>query len=127
MDTLNTNVGDMPLDIFADYISDTLGEEWSWEYLLFAVNGFGYDEFGYGVYSVNNDIEYCEGYGTIDGYGFGHVYGYANWSAFDLFPPSHGFGNGNSIKKEAVGNGMESETVTHLHQSDGYGNGYGIH
>jgi hypothetical protein len=34
----NINVGDMPLDIFSDYISDILGQEWSWEYLNVALN-----------------------------------------------------------------------------------------
>lgn len=36
---METNVGDMPLDIFADYVSDILGEEWSWEYLALVING----------------------------------------------------------------------------------------
>jgi hypothetical protein len=40
---MNTNVGDMPLDIFSDYISDILGEDWSWIYLTLVVNDQGYD------------------------------------------------------------------------------------
>jgi hypothetical protein len=35
---MNTNVGEMPLDIFSDYISDILGEEWTWEYLILILN-----------------------------------------------------------------------------------------
>lgn len=31
---MNTNVGDMPLDIFSDYVSDALEQEWRWEYLV---------------------------------------------------------------------------------------------
>jgi hypothetical protein len=37
------NVGDMPLDIFGDYLTDILDQEWSWEYLISIFNGDGYD------------------------------------------------------------------------------------
>lgn len=39
---MNTNVGEMPLDIFSDYISDILEEEWTWEYLVPLLNWQGY-------------------------------------------------------------------------------------
>jgi hypothetical protein len=39
---MNTNVGEMPLDIFSDYISDILEEEWCWEYLIPLSNWQGY-------------------------------------------------------------------------------------
>jgi len=39
--TMNDNVGDMPPEIFADYVSDMLGEEWSWEYLVLSFNNHG--------------------------------------------------------------------------------------
>lgn len=42
---METNVGDMPLDIFCDYVSDTLGEEWSWEYFSVIINGPTYHSF----------------------------------------------------------------------------------
>jgi hypothetical protein len=42
---MDTNVSDMPLDIFCDYISDTLGEEWSWEYFGLVINGPTYHSF----------------------------------------------------------------------------------
>jgi len=55
---MNDNVGDMPIEIFGDYISDTLGEEWSWEYFQI-FNGYyqlwqvyriqGYNGFGCGM------------------------------------------------------------------------------
>jgi len=82
----------MPIEIFGDYISDTLGEEFSWEYLVFAINGFGHSrlrdtEQGNGdhfFYTEENQLatgcgnNQDEGYGYNDyfmhsGYGFGHV------------------------------------------------------
>jgi len=38
---MDTNVGEMPLDIFSDYTSDQLNEEWSWEYLALVFNDKG--------------------------------------------------------------------------------------
>jgi len=40
---MNTNVGDMPIEIFGDYVSDTLGIEFTWEYMscLFNDDGIG--------------------------------------------------------------------------------------
>jgi hypothetical protein len=57
---INLNVGEMPLDIFADYISDILGQEWSWEYLLFSPDGYppfslNEDQIGVGIdYDMDN-------------------------------------------------------------------------
>ena len=31
---MDTNVGDMPLEIFADYTADCLGMDFPWEYLV---------------------------------------------------------------------------------------------
>lgn len=31
---LNTNVGDMPLDIYSDYVGDSLGIDFFWEYIV---------------------------------------------------------------------------------------------
>lgn len=59
MDTLNTNVGDMPLDIFSDYLTDTLDQEWHWEYLALAINGQGYSN------NIEHEIHGC-GFQTID-------------------------------------------------------------
>jgi len=39
---VNENVGDMPLEIFGDYLTDTLNEEWTWEYLAPLLNWRGY-------------------------------------------------------------------------------------
>jgi hypothetical protein len=77
---MNTNVGNMPLDIFSDYISDILGEEWSWEYLVFAVNGMDYHYslgyyghgYGHGHSYIENDNGY--GYGTCYNNGIGYQY-----------------------------------------------------
>ena len=38
---MNTNVGEMPLDIFADYTTDTTGEEFLQEY--FSISLFIYN------------------------------------------------------------------------------------
>jgi hypothetical protein len=45
---LNTNVGDMPLDIFSDYVSDILDQEWCWEYFLVIYGRDGYNSHGRG-------------------------------------------------------------------------------
>jgi hypothetical protein len=37
---MNLNVGNMPLDIFGDYVSDILGVEYNWIYLVPITNGF---------------------------------------------------------------------------------------
>jgi len=58
---MNTNVSDMPLEIFADYTSDMLDQEWHWEYLFPIINGnhnpyfeeFGNSDFVFGWYSGN--------------------------------------------------------------------------
>lgn len=44
---MNLNVGDMPLDIFGDYVSELLESEFSWEYLGVILNGVCYG-FKYG-------------------------------------------------------------------------------
>lgn len=74
------NVGDMPLDIYSDYISDILGEEWSWEHLSLSFNwydqlknnygnGMRMYEFGCGY---NNEAD-SFGYERNNGFGFGNV------------------------------------------------------
>lgn len=35
---MNNNVGDMPIDIYCDYIQDIIGEEWTWWMLVPAIN-----------------------------------------------------------------------------------------
>jgi hypothetical protein len=67
---LNTNVGDMPLDIFADYTSDTLEQEWSWEYLACLVNDAQMALF----YEYGNSTFSHSWY-----YGNGVIYGYHDW------------------------------------------------
>lgn len=72
---MNTNVGNMPLDIFADYISDYLGVDFPWEYIVVISNGAGY-EYGAGdipaaYFRLNNSIAGC-------GYGYGRDFGYGS-------------------------------------------------
>jgi hypothetical protein len=63
----NTNVGDMPLDIFSDYVSDILGEEWYWEYLPFTINA---NNIGFNIGDSNtSDDGNWEDLSTGDGYG----------------------------------------------------------
>lgn len=89
---LNTNVGDMPPDIFSDYISDILDEEWTWEYLVSIVNarGFGFE----------NALGHGFGYMFGNGYGFGN--GRSSGSEYEN-------GDGNECKngngKNHAGNG----------------------
>jgi hypothetical protein len=76
---MDFNVGDMPLDIFGDYVSDLLGIEFNWEYFGVILNGLFYG-FKYGdslselyppltLYGVNNSC-----------YGNGHSYDLENIS-----------------------------------------------
>jgi hypothetical protein len=68
------NVGDMPLDIFCDYIQDTIGEEWIFEYFAPITNGANYPRtmtrgFGYAINNTGDDysrgtIGYGNGYGN---------------------------------------------------------------
>lgn len=64
---LNTNVEDMPLDIFADYISDALEQEWNWTYLACLLNDAQlalFQEYGNSCFGHS---WYC-GNGASDGY-----------------------------------------------------------
>ena len=92
---MNTNVGDMPLDIFADYVTEQLNIEFPQEYLFFIITEFipilkkyrynqgcgrYVDESGYGYNYVDLDYNaalplnaersagfyYCGHYGTGD-------------------------------------------------------------
>jgi hypothetical protein len=77
---MNTNVGDMPLDIFCDYVSDILGEEWSWEYFGLILNWHDQLKNNYGngmrMYELgcgyNNEAD-SFGYERHEGFGFGNV------------------------------------------------------
>jgi hypothetical protein len=91
---LNTNVGDMPLDIFSDYISDTINMEWNWQYLVLAINDGGLDRnnaygqgysYHFSVIEYNNEI--IRGYGNGNGSGYGVICAYGNGT---------GDGNGNN-------------------------------
>jgi hypothetical protein len=73
----------MPLDIFCDYVSDALGEEWNWEYFALIINEHGYNvgTEGYGrgtsyMSYKNKAIGNGNGYGYIENYG--QIYGREN-------------------------------------------------
>lgn len=112
---MNDNVGDMPLDIFCDYVSDCLGEEWFLGHFLcmldfhheVLINFSGHNMVGQGLgnghrYGYVNRFEWTfgTGYGNIDsgaklGCGF---YDYGSWgSGTPLINPStRTLGSGNS-------------------------------
>jgi hypothetical protein len=95
---LNTNVGDMPLDIFSDYISDILGKEWSWEYLVLAINGNSYGAGnGYGQgnqwHEDDYDTEGLDHNGLGHGFGYGEGYGYGYNYVSSIIKFGHGFGH----------------------------------
>lgn len=73
LDSMNLNVGDMPLDIFADYVSDILEQEWTWEYFITILNSCN-------TSMLNN--EGCGGLGYMPSIendaGDGYSYDYAN-------------------------------------------------
>jgi len=53
---MNTNVSDMPIEIFADYTADMLDQEWDWTYIVPTLNDNG----------VAN--EYVNNFGSGSGY-----------------------------------------------------------
>lgn len=101
---LNDNVGDMPLDIFSDYVSDVMEEEWSWIYLtpIFNYHRNGIiDPFTTGSgtnYNLGNcwgyTLSWDENYSAL-GYGFTHGYTpYVNNLAEGCGSNQHNLGNG---------------------------------
>lgn len=79
---MNTNVGDMPLEIFGDYVSDCLSIDFPWEY-MFVPTALGYrSSWNHLAYHDNNykigiGSWYC--YRDSRGYGgglFGNNRGY---------------------------------------------------
>lgn len=79
---MNLDIGDMPIDIFCDYISDILEEYWSWEYLL--VNTYSFhsqftENNGDGDQNMNGEYNDDTGNGGgigIMNFGSGHGFGY---------------------------------------------------
>lgn len=87
---MNDNVGEMPLDIFSDYISDMLGEEWCWLYFIPVINGHHHYGKGNGNYESNARF-YGDGAGITywydsavegDGYGQGNKIGHG-WMSYE--------------------------------------------
>jgi len=76
---MNDNVGDMPLEIFGDYVSDCLNIDFTWEYIVpmlshldFGVGfGFGFG-IGYNDYGYEGD-DYTAGCGDGTFYSYGNV------------------------------------------------------
>jgi len=52
------NVGEMPLEIFGDYLTDILNEEWSWEYLALTFNFNGTPGSTFGIGNSLNGLRY---------------------------------------------------------------------
>jgi hypothetical protein len=100
---MNDNVGDMPLEIFGDYVSDVLNQEWSWEYLVLITNG-----------GCNGD--YAKRYGYGIGYGYGNfAYGCDNV----LYHYLSDYGNGHTNERgDGFSEGMfwENEYLLDLHE-----------
>jgi hypothetical protein len=72
---LNTNVGDMPLDIFCDYISDILGQEWQLEHIAMIINEAGHClEIAHGDGTLGVDINNNNAMGDGNGDGYGTAY-----------------------------------------------------
>lgn len=87
---MNDNVGEMPLEIFGDYISDNLGMDFPWVYLIPILNGgsysnylgdigegfgYGYTDFGTmtGLGNGHGNVDYCYlGFGSKQGRGHDH-------------------------------------------------------
>jgi hypothetical protein len=89
---MDTNVGEMPLDIFSDYISDILDEEWSWEYLVIVTYSFTHcileSEMGCGTrYTEKSCAGRFYGYGTGRGesHGNGETYNTGNGNYLRLW------------------------------------------
>jgi hypothetical protein len=81
---LNTNVGDMPLDVFSDYVSDILDEEWCWIYLIPTMNYEGH----YHGLGCGNGLIHIPVLENIYGHGFIHD--------DDQFGDTDGFGDGDT-------------------------------
>jgi hypothetical protein len=91
---MNTNVGDMPLDIYSDYISDSLGIDFPWEYIV-------------PVFNVPNLLWQLDEYHILgDGYGY-HAYVRKNMKNLILI--AKGSGNEYNLLQESdsnIGNGL---------------------
>jgi hypothetical protein len=104
---MDTNVGEMPIDIFSDYVSDTLGQEWSWEYIIPILNGISQlNDYGDGL-DMNEETlgngDYYE-YVTIF---FGNAKGNGGQDGNHLYGFAHG--GGDSVQTGNGHNGEEYE------------------
>lgn len=95
---MDTNVGDMPLDIFCDYVSEILGEEWSWEYIVPILNDYGCNyriPYGHGrtcTGTLGIDVRLYSGCLGAMGHGY-RIGRHNNGQGFELGAGS-GMGNG---------------------------------
>jgi hypothetical protein len=76
---MDTNVGEMPLDIFSDYVSDILGEDWSWEYfgiIVWAYTNFDFQYIGNegSGYGMIHQIIFNRGNGYVANKGYGFTF-----------------------------------------------------
>jgi len=78
------NVGEMPMEIFGDYVSDCLGMDFPWEYIVPILNSYEYRRSlwrRYGDSKRLGDLGHGFGvsYWTQMGCGLAHLYGVANY------------------------------------------------
>jgi len=96
---MNDNVGDMPIEIFGDYISDMLGEDWSWEYII-------------PMFNYMNDLKVsptqARGNGYCNDYGGWYPTAYGNGRIPRLTNPNHNSctGCGIILHRHGWGNGV---------------------
>jgi hypothetical protein len=97
---MNDNVGEMPLDIYSDYVSDTLGIFFPWEYLVPLICELGFQTgngYGCGIYySDAMSLDCCRGNGNFYGYNRGHSYRYitAHLQTYKMGNGTFHIGNG---------------------------------
>jgi hypothetical protein len=104
---MNTNVGDMPLEIFSDYVSDYLDVDFPWEYLVVVSNGAGYEDGAGDIpashFRFKNSLKgNGRGYGRDIGYGSGTntqcCFGYGNMTLrHDFSEVDRGCGGNNNF------------------------------
>jgi len=99
---MNDNVGNMPIDIYQDYLLDTYDIDFSW-YMMFVHNGCG-----------NNN-----GQGKGDCNGFAHGLGYGNTNDYgNGYNINRGNGYGYREAEEPIGNSF-GQLLMKPHVGDG--------
>ena len=106
---MNTNVGDMPLDVFSDYIQDSQGYEFPWEFLQFTLNGneqLNEDDKGNGYRYQAFPFHYI---GRGNGY----------WLEF-CGSINVEYGNGHTSEYHGCGVNLDNEVADSINEDDQY-------